>query len=167
MRWERMPLGLAFVPFYVSMCVSCCVTLFVDMGQFGFTAPVFSLLLVSILVICIRFIDADPSGRGNERSTGALLGLQIGYWPTGIIGLMWPFIIAVLWLIQSARIWRYSYPPFRIGLWTGFGASTGLILGQIGVAVLETGFLITVVLFGILFPLLHWSLGRLPLDEEE
>ena len=162
-----MPLSLAFVPFFISLCVSSCITLFVDLSQFGLDPPVFSLMLLSVIIIFVRFIEVNPSGRGNERSIGALLGLQIGYWPTGIIGLMWPFIIAVIWLIQSTRIWRYSYPPFRIGLWTGFGASTGLILGQIGAAVLDTGFLITVVLFGILFPSLHWSLGRLPVDEEE
>ena len=167
MRWERMPLGLTFIPFFVSMCVSCFVTLFVDLSDFSLDAPVFSLILLSLLVICVRFIDIDPSGRGNERSMGAMVGLQIGYWPTAIIGLMWPFIVALIWMIQSTRIWRFSYPPFRIGLWTGFGASTGLILGQIGVAVLEWGFLITVALFGILYPSLHWSLGRLPVDEEE
>ncbi|DAC25205.1 MAG TPA: hypothetical protein HA330_05165 [Candidatus Thalassarchaeaceae archaeon] len=167
MRWERMPLGLAFVPFHLSMCVSCCVTLFVDLKPYGLDPPVFSLILLSILVLCVQFVDVDPSGRGNERSMGALVGLQLGYWPTAVVGLIWPFIIAAIWLIQCSRIWRYSYPGFRIGLWTGFGASTGLIVGQIGAAVLDIGFLITAALFGILFPLLHWSLGRLPLDEEE
>jgi len=167
MRCERMPLGLAFVPFHLSICISCCVTLFVDLDSSGLDAPVFSLLLLSFLVLFVQFVDADPSGRGNERSLGALVGLQFGYWPTAIVGLIWPFIIAVIWLIQCTRIWRFSYPAFRIGLWTGFGASTGLIAGQIGAAVLDVGFLITVVLFGILFPSLHWSLGRLPLDEEE
>ena len=167
MRWERMPFGLAFVPFHLSMCVSCCVTLFVDLNSFGLDAPVFSLILLSLLVLCVQFVHVDPSGRGNERSLGALVGLQFGYWPTAVVGLVWPFIVAVIWLIQCSRIWRYSYPPFRIGLWTGFGASTGLIAGQIGAAVLEMAFLITITLFGIIFPLLYWSLGRLPLDEEE
>ncbi|MDP6856376.1 MAG: hypothetical protein QGH13_02455 [Candidatus Thalassarchaeaceae archaeon] len=167
MRWERMPMGLAFAPFIISMAISCLIMLLDFTPPFELKKPAFTLFLLTPMMVFLPLIHPDVNGRGIERIMGGIVGLHIGFWPIALLALLWPFVVGVLWLIQTASIWRSSYPPFRIGVWVGMGASTGLAMGKIGVELLGSSFLITLGLFTILFPTLHWMMGRLPSDEEE
>lgn len=160
-------MGLAFGPFILSMSISCFLMLVNFTPPFEMKKPVFSLLLITPLMVFLPMIHKDPQGRGKERIAGGIIGLHLGYWPIAIFALLWPTIVGFLWLIQCISIWRSSYPAFRIGIWAGMGACTGLVIGKIGVEVLGTSFLITIALFAILFPSLHWMIGHLPEYEEE
>tara|TARA_B100000902_G_scaffold112239_1_gene113441 strand:- start:4251 stop:4754 length:504 start_codon:yes stop_codon:yes gene_type:complete len=167
MRWERMPMGLAFGPFIISMSISSLIMLIDFTTPYGLKKPVFTLLLLTPLMGILPLIHSDRKGRGVERIIGGIVGLHLGYWPIGLVALLWPTIVGFLWIIQCVSIWRSSYPPFRIGIWAGMGSCTGLVIGKIGVEVLGSSFLITIALFSILFPSLHWMIGHLPEDEEE
>lgn len=160
-------MGLAFGPFILSMTISSLIMLIDFTPPFELKKPVFSLLLLTPMMAILPIIHSDPQGRGKERIFGGILGLHLGYWPIAIFALMWPTIVGFIWLIQCISIWRSSYPPFRIGIWAGMGACSGLVIGKIGVEVLDTSFLITIALFAILFPSLNWMIGHLPEDEEE
>ena len=167
MKWERMPLGLAFGPFIFSMAISSSIMLLDFIPPFELKKPVFTLLLLTPMMSVLPLIHSDEKGRGMERIIGGIIGLHLGYWPIAIVALLWPTIVGFVWIIQCLSIWRSSYPPFRIGIWAGMGSCVGLVIGKIGVEVLGSPFLITVSLFAILFPLFHWMIGKLPNDEEE
>ena len=162
-----MPIGLAFGPFIISMTFSCLIEILDFTPPFGLKKPVFTLILLTLMMIILPFIHSDQSDRGSQRIFGGIVGLHLGYWPIAIFALLWPTVVGFLWLIQCLSIWRSSYPPFRIGIWAGMGACTGLVIGKIGVEVLGSSFLITTFLFAILFPFFHWTIGRLPSEEEE
>lgn len=167
MKWERMPIGLALGPFIVSMTVSCSLVLLDFTPPFELKKPVFALLLLTPMMLILPLIHSDSRGKGIERIAGGIIGLHLGYWPIAVVALLWPTIIGFLWLIQCVGIWRSSYPPFRIGIWAGMGSCTGLVIGKIGADVLGESFLITIALFTLLFPSLHWMIGQLPHEEEE
>jgi hypothetical protein len=162
-----MPIGLAFGPFIISMAFSSVIMLLDFTVPFELKKPVFTLLLLTPIMAFLPIIHSDQNGRGIERTIGGIIGLHLGYWPIAIFALLWPTIVGFLWIIQCISIWRSSYPPFRIGIWAGMGACTGLVVGKIGVEVLGASFLITISLFALLFPLFHWMIGQLPPDEEE
>ena len=167
MRWSRMPIGLAFGPFIFSMAVSCIVMLIDFTPPFELKKPVFSLILLTPMMAILPIIHSDPKGRGKQRIFGGIIALHLSYWPIAIFALLWSTIVGFLWLIQCLSIWRSSYPAFRIGIWAGMGACTGLVIGKIGVEVLGASFLITIALFATLFPSFYWMIGKLPEDEEE
>ena len=160
-------MGLAFGPFIISMAISCSIILLDFTPPYEIKKPVLTLFLLTPMMFLLPLIHSDIKGRGIERAIGGIVGLHIGFWPIALLALLWPFVVGVFWLIQTASIWRASYPPFRIGVWAGMGASTGLVMGKIGVELLGSSFLITLGLFSILFPTLHWMIGRLPSEEEE
>ena len=44
---------------------------------------------------------------------------------------VWFVPVVLIWFHQSVFVWRKSYPLFRIGIWLGLGASSGIYLGSI------------------------------------
>ena len=42
---------------------------------------------------------------------------------------VWFVVVILLWLFESMHVWRKNYPPFRIGIWIGLGAVSGLYIG--------------------------------------
>jgi len=93
-------------------------------GQDSLLAPLICLLLLSLL---LNFSPPEV-GNSHELIAGAVAALLFGVLPQ-VIFFPWMVVVILLWLSQSIYLWKYDYPPFRIGIWMGLGASSGLYLG--------------------------------------
>ena len=69
-----------------------------------------------------------------------LLGLEtlLGAWAAMLFSLLpqllffvWLVPVVLIWFHQSIFLWRKNYPLFRIGIWLGLGAASGIYIGGI------------------------------------
>ena len=133
-KWDGPPLWPVAVPSIAGFALACSplrshkveTLLFLSTaeGQDSLLAPLGALLLLSLL------LNFAPTEVGNrlELSAGAVAALLFGVLPQ-VIFFPWMVVVILLWLSQSIYLWKYDYPPFRIGVWMGLGASSGLFLG--------------------------------------
>jgi len=70
----------------------------------------------------------DGETRIHDRFAGIVVALFFGYWPQIVLG-TWLILVIILWLLQSMYVWKRGFPPFRIGIWIGFGLMSGFWLG--------------------------------------
>ena len=74
----------------------------------------------------------SPEGLGSRREliSGALVAILFGVLPLALFD-PWLVIMVLLWIHQSMSVPRHNFPPFRIGLWIGLGAVSGLFVGAL------------------------------------
>jgi hypothetical protein len=70
------------------------------------------------------------SGGGVETLAGAWAAMLFALLPQ-MLFFVWFVPVILIWFHQSVFVWRKSYPLFRIGIWLGLGASSGIYLGSI------------------------------------
>ncbi len=93
-------------------------------GKDSLLVPMVCLLLLSSLL----YFSPQEVGNRRELIAGAVTALLLGVLPQ-VIFFPWMVVVILAWLSQSTYLWRHDYPAFRIGLWVGLGAASGLFLG--------------------------------------
>ena len=78
----------------------------------------------------IPFYPVAGSGRKAEMIAGIWVGMLVAFLPQ-IAFFVWFVPVILIWLAQSRTIWEQNYPPFRVGMWIGFGLVSGLYIGGI------------------------------------
>ena len=68
-------------------------------------------------------------GSGVECAIGFNVMVLVAVIPQLILPI-WFIIVIIFWLSQSLYVWKSNYPPFRLGIWLGAGAMSGLFLGS-------------------------------------
>tara|TARA_A100001037_G_scaffold23987_1_gene19714 strand:- start:217 stop:645 length:429 start_codon:yes stop_codon:yes gene_type:complete len=134
MRWDEPPLWPVALPSIAGFALACSplrsykieALSFISTsdGQDSLITPlIFAVLLTSSLYF-------SPSNLGDRKDLilGAIVALILGVLPQAIF-FPWMILVVLFWISQSLYLWRYDFPPFRIGLWIGLGASSGLFLG--------------------------------------
>ena len=102
--------------------------------------PVAAPSMAGFAAACLPYLADDP--RFIEGSLLAsflvLLELLVGTWVgmllcflPQLIFFVWFIPVVLFWVAQSTYIWKRNYPPFRIGIWLGSGAVSGLFTGGI------------------------------------
>ena len=133
-KWDNPPLWPVAVPSIAGFALACSPLrsykidalsfLSTKEGQDSLLAPLICLLLLSLL---LKFSPPEV-GNSHELTAGAVAALLFGVLPQ-VIFFPWMVVVILLWLSQSIYLWKYDFPPFRIGIWMGLGASSGLYLG--------------------------------------
>ena len=127
MKWDEPPLWPVAIPSTVGF-VAALISYMVDgfpkiFGQ-QLTTPFAILVLVSLLL----YFSPTPTGRNFELNVGTNIGMILFFLPQLFL-YVW-FIVAILfWIFQSMYTWRKNFPAFRIGIWIGNGAVSGLFIG--------------------------------------
>ena len=85
--------------------------------------------LVASLFLLLLLLPAEQGG-GAETISGALAAMPFALLPQ-MLFFVWCVPVVLIWFHQSVFVWRKSYPLFRIGIWLGLGASSGIYLGSI------------------------------------
>ena len=136
MKWDSPPLWPVAVPSLLGFVLACSPLrsykfealsfLSTPEGQDSILTPMVCLILLSGLL----YFSPEELGSRRELISGALVAILFGVLPQGMF-FVW-FIPGVLfWVAQSTYIWKRNYPPFRIGIWLGSGAVSGLFTGGI------------------------------------
>ena len=85
--------------------------------------------LVASLFLLLLLLPAEKGG-GAETIIGAWAAMLFALLPQ-MLFFVWFVPVVLIWFHQSVFVWRKSYPLFRIGIWLGLGASSGIYLGSI------------------------------------
>ena len=95
-------------------------------SKFSLLAP-FAIATVACLAICFL------QGRFNakvEMFLGSLSSILFSLLPQ-LIFFVWFVPVILIWVRESIFVWRKAYPAFRIGVWIGLGAASGVYMGGI------------------------------------
>jgi len=87
-------------------------------------------LLMLMAGVQFAFFPDAASGRKAEMIAGIWVGMLVAFLPQ-IAFFVWFVPVILIWLAQSRTIWDRNYPPFRVGMWIGFGLVSGLYIGGI------------------------------------
>jgi hypothetical protein len=123
MKWESAPLGLIVVPLIIGFLIACVLGLIQDSSSLRY--PMIFLLLSSILL----YFAPQEIGNRKELIAGSMVSILVGILPQ-LIFFVWFIIVILIWLSQTAYIWRHNSPSFRIGVWAGLGGCSGLYIGS-------------------------------------
>ena len=121
MKWERAPLGIIILPFFIGFIISCI------SGYFDPTTVSIQLVTLIILSLTLYFFPIKVENY-NQLVAGSIVSVIIGIFPT-LIFFPWCIIVWMFWFSQNLYVWNYNMPPFRIGVWIGMGASSGVFFG--------------------------------------
>tara|TARA_B100000945_G_scaffold306929_1_gene294868 strand:- start:637 stop:1050 length:414 start_codon:yes stop_codon:yes gene_type:complete len=129
MKWEEPPLWPVAVPSitgFVSACIPHVIEGVPRLLDWDLTSPF--VILVAGISSFILFFAPKPV-RGNfEVVIGTIVGMLFAFIPQ-LAFFVWFVVVILLWLFESMHVWRKNYPPFRIGIWIGLGAVSGLYIG--------------------------------------
>ena len=73
-------------------------------------------------------LTPDEIGSKPELIAGTWVAMLVAFLPQ-LVFYVWFIPVILFWLAQSIYLWKSDYPAFRIGIWIGFGAVSGLYLG--------------------------------------
>ena len=77
-------------------------------------------------------LPAEHGGGGGGRPVDELnLAAMLFALLPQMLFFVWFVPVVLIWFHQSVFVCRKSYPLFRIGIWLGLGASSGIYLGSI------------------------------------
>ena len=128
MRWDSPPVWPVAVPSVAGFSASSIPYLsgssYVSEGSI--LAP---FALVASLFLLLLLLPAEKGG-GAETIIGAWAAMLFALLPQ-MLFFVWFVPVVLIWFHQSVFVWRKSYPLFRIGIWLGLGASSGIYLGSI------------------------------------
>ena len=95
----------------------------------------FDALFLSLLLLMLSFsilgIIYRSYSRWIDHLFGAFLSSLIFFVMVIIASICSISLVATLWAMLTTTWSSKSLPPFRHGLWHGFGACTGIVLGSI------------------------------------
>ncbi len=82
------------------------------------------------LILLSGLLCFSPAELGSRREliAGALVAILFGVLPQALFN-PWLVIMVLLWIHQSMSVPRHNFPAFRIGIWIGLGAVSGLFIG--------------------------------------
>ena len=136
MKWDSPPLWPVAVPSLLGFVLACSPLrsykfealsfLSTPEGQDSILTPMVCLILLSGLL----YFSPEELGSRRELIAGALVAILFGVLPQGMF-FVWFIPVVLFWVAQSTYIWKRNYPPFRIGIWLGSGAVSGLFTGGI------------------------------------
>jgi hypothetical protein len=135
-KWDSPPLWPVAVPSLLGFVLACSPLrsykfealsfLSTPEGQDSILTPMVCLILLSGLL----YFSPEELGSRRELISGALVAILFGVLPQGMF-FVWFIPVVLFWVAQSTYIWKRNYPPFRIGIWLGSGAVSGLFTGGI------------------------------------
>jgi hypothetical protein len=135
-KWDSPPLWPVAVPSLLGFVLACSPLrsykfealsfLSTPEGQDSILTPMVCLILLSGLL----YFSPEELGSRRELISGALVAILFGVLPQGMF-YVWFIPVVLFWVAQSTYIWKRNYPPFRIGIWLGSGAVSGLFTGGI------------------------------------
>tara|TARA_Y100001970_G_scaffold113571_1_gene141633 strand:- start:3419 stop:3754 length:336 start_codon:yes stop_codon:yes gene_type:complete len=102
---------------------------FSDSSYFSEGSILAPFALMAGLFLLLLALPAE-SGGGAETLVGAWAAMLFALLPQ-MLFFVWFVPVILIWFHQSVFVWRKSYPLFRIGIWLGLGASSGIYLGSI------------------------------------
>jgi len=131
MKWDKPPLWPVALPSILGF-ISGCLPYILESdyltveSKFSLLAP-FGMAAAGCLVICFmqRRIDSKI-----EMSLGCVSALLFSLLPQ-LLFFVWFVPVMLIWIRESIFVWRKSYPAFRIGVWIGLGAASGVYMGGI------------------------------------
>ena len=136
MKWDSPPIWPVAVPSLLGFVLACSPLrsykfealsfLSTPEGQDSLLTPMICLMLLSGL----SYFSPDEVGSRRELISGALVAILFGVLPLALFN-PWLVIMVLLWIQQSMSVPRHNFPPFRIGLWIGLGAVSGLFVGAL------------------------------------
>jgi hypothetical protein len=135
-KWDSPPLWPVAVPSLLGFVLACSPLrsykfealsfLSTPEGQDSILTPMVCLILLSGLL----YFSPEELGSRRELISGALVAILFGVLPQGMF-YVWFIPVVLFWVAQSTYVWKRNYPPFRIGIWLGSGAVSGLFTGGI------------------------------------
>ncbi len=134
MKWDRPPLWPVTTPSITGFALACSPLRSYKIGALSFisTSEGQDSLLVPLIcfILLAILLDFSPPGmrNGRELTAGAVTALVLGVLPQ-VVFFPWMIVVILFWISQSVYVWKYDYPPFRIGLWMGLGGASGLFIG--------------------------------------
>ncbi len=121
MKWEKTPFSIILLPLILGFIISCIS---------GFYDPTTVSIQMMVLIVMSFFLYFFPINSGNDAQlvAGTMVAVILGILPT-LIFFPWCIIVWMVWFSQNLYVWNYNMPPFRIGIWIGLGASSGVFFG--------------------------------------
>ena len=136
MKWDSPPLWPVAVPSLLGFVLACSPLrsykfealsfLSTPEGQDSILTPMVCLILLSGLL----YFSPEELGSRRELVAGALVAILFGVLPLALFD-PWLVIMVLLWIHQSMSVPRHNFPAFRIGIWIGLGAVSGLFIGAL------------------------------------
>ena len=127
MKWDEPPLWPVAVPCLSGFTAAIFVYMF-DGIPMLFGQELITPFAILVMASFLLFLSPEPTGRNIELIIGTNFGMLIFLLPQLIL-YVW-FIVAILfWIFQSMYAWRRNFPAFRVGIWIGNGAVSGLFIG--------------------------------------
>ena len=129
MKWGSMPMSLVIGPLVLGIAAAALPYLVEhpDLVEGSLLAPFLLMLMAGVQ---FAFFPDAASGRKAEMIAGIWVGMLVAFLPQ-IAFFVWFVPVILIWLAQSRTIWDRNYPPFRVGMWIGFGLVSGLYIGGI------------------------------------
>ena len=130
-KWDKPPLWPVAIPSILGF-VSGCLPYLVESeyltteSKFSLFAP-FAIATVACLAIC--FLQGRFDAKA-EMFLGSLSSILFSLLPQ-LIFFVWFVPVILIWVRESIFVWRKAYPAFRIGVWLGLGAASGVYMGGI------------------------------------
>ena len=127
-KWDSPPLWPVAAPSLAGFAAGC-MPYFSDSSYFSEGSILAPFALMAGLFLLLLALPAE-SGGGAETLVGAWAAMLFALLPQ-MLFFVWFVPVILIWFHQSVFVWRKSYPLFRIGIWLGLGASSGIYLGSI------------------------------------
>ena len=127
MKWDEPPLWPVVVPTLIGFFAACLPHLFDWLPRpwgWALVVPFMILVLLSPLL----YFSPKPTGGRIGVVIGANSAMLLAIIPQ-IFLFVWFIVVILFWIQQSMYVWKYNYPPFRVGTWLGLGAVSGLFVG--------------------------------------
>ena len=127
MKWDKPPVWPVAIPAFLGVLVGT-LDLYLglpDLFEQTILLPILVVMGSSLLLI---FLPKNY-GSGVECAIGFNVMVLVAVIPQLILPI-WFIIVIIFWLSQSLYVWKSNYPPFRLGIWLGAGAMSGLFLGS-------------------------------------
>ena len=128
MRWDSPPVWPVAVPSVTGFAASF-IPYLSGSSYFSEGSILAPFALVASLFLLLLLLPAEKGG-GAETIIGAWAAMLFALLPQ-MLFFVWFVPVVLIWFHQSVFVWRKSYPLFRIGIWLGLGASSGIYLGSI------------------------------------
>ena len=128
MRWDSPPVWPVAVPSVTGFAASF-IPYLSESSYFSEGSILAPFALVASLFLLLLLLPAEKGG-GAETIIGAWAAMLFALLPQ-MLFFVWFVPVVLIWFHQAVFGWRKSYPLFRIGIWLGLGASSGIYLGSI------------------------------------
>jgi len=127
-KWDSPPLWPVVLP-SVTGFVAACVPYLTDVRFFSEDSILAPFALMACLFILLLALPSERGG-GLETLLGAWAAMLFSLLPQ-LLFFVWLVPVVLIWFHQSVFLWRKNYPLFRVGIWLGLGAASGIYIGGI------------------------------------